>query len=647
MFCQPRDQRSILDFFCSQTQPSQPSSRSSNSSSSSGDTSPDLSPVENGLTTTTATPCNKDKKPFPLFTVRQQSGSKPKSSQDSIIISSSEEEEMGVTQKVSSVGKRTKATSVSRKRKCVAIASLSGDSDSEFEQTPPVSVHSEPKKLKFRSKSRPKASTHTSPKSSNKRGTVRSSVAPEETGDTERLPGGSVSLTVEGSGGSDTRTAGGGSDAGTAGGTVGGGTAGGKEWSCSACTFANSSLLPFCEICETPRKQKRRADLRVSQTPNTNVTASVEAQATVESPACLTTQGDLQLTPAMCSGAQVSKQSPFAKHAGTEQVLDGEDSGVSSRHSKSSHLRQSSRRVKRNLLLRETQADLDLVQIEREEEKPSSKLSTSDCSEQEGVSLLESPQSNSHSVYHVGGPEASSTNSEESDTETLQQESDKARSQRWFESGDENEGEDCNKTLAVGDDGVVVSLSSSPESGHNSDSVDCRSRIAESGQKTGASRVDLMDTSLTDGLGHESDDEVVKVCSSVDAEAAEIQNCDLPEVKPPKRRCFMLDTHIEESTDTQSCQENREGAKSTTAMASHGVDEAACCTEKTSMPAGGERGQDASSACHLHSDQQLHSFFLFCCSSYTGRVYIFDEVCASISILATSIVRHDRHSLYW
>ena len=554
---------------------------------------------------------------------------------------------MGIVQKVSSVGKRTKAASVSRKRKCVAIASLSGDSDSEFEQTPPVSVHSEPKKLKFRSKSRPKASAHTSPKSSNKRGTVRSSVAPEETGDTERLPGGSVSLTVEGSGGSDTRTAGGGSDAGTAGGTVGGGTAGGKEWSCSACTFANSSLLPFCEICDTPRKQKRRADLRVSQTPNTNVTASVEVQATVESPACLTTQGDLQLTPAMCSGAQVSKQSPFAKPAGTEQVLDGEDSGVSSRHSKSSHLRQSSRRVKRNLLLRETQADLDLVQIEREEEKPSSKLSTSDCSEQEEVSLLETQQSNSHSVYHVGGPEASSTNSEESDTETLQQESDKARSRRWFESGDENEGEDCNKTLAVGDDDDVVSLSSSPESGHSSDTVDCRSRIAESGQKTGASRVDLMDTSLTDGLGHESDDEVVKVCNSVDAEAAEIQNCDLPEVKPPKRRCFMLDTDIEESTDTQSCQENREGAKSTTAMVSPGVDEAACCTEKTSMPAGEERGQDASGACHLHSDQQLHSFFLFCCSSYTGRVYIFDEVCASTSILATSIVRHDRHSLYW
>ena len=571
---------------------------------------------------------------------------------------------MGVVQKVSSVGKRTKATSVSRKRKCVVIASFRGDSDSEFEQTLPVSVPSEPKKLKFRSKSKPKASAHTSPKSSNKRGTVRSSVAPEKTGDTERLPGESVSLTVEGSGGSDTRTAGGGSDAGTTGGTADGGSdagttggtagggsdvgkAGGKEWSCSACTFANSSLLPFCEICETPRKQKRKADLRVSQTPNTNVTASVEARVTVESPACLTTQGGLQLTPALCSGAQVSKQSPFAKHdetlAGTEQVTDGEDSGVSSRHSKSSHLRQSSRRVKRNLLLSEPQADLDLFQTEREEEKPSSKLSTSDRSEQEEVSLLESPQSNSHSVYHVGGPEA---NSEESNTETLQQESDKACSPRWFESGDENEGQDCNKTVAVGDDDVV-SLSSSPESGHSSDTVDCRSRIAESGQKTGASHMDLMDTSLTDNLGHESDNEVVKVCCSVNAETAEIQKCDLPEVKPPKRRCFMLDTHTEESTDTQSCQENREGAKSTTAMAFPGADEAACCTEKTSMPAGEERGQDASGACHLHSDQQLHSFFLFCCSSYTGRVYIFDEVCASISTLATRIVRRGRQGLYW
>ena len=580
---------------------------------------------------------------------------------------------MGVGQKVRSVGKQTKTTSVSRKRKCVAVASLGGDSDSEFEQTPPVCVHSEPKKLKFRSKSKPKASLHTSPKSSNKRVTVHSSVAPEETVTTERLPWGSVSLTVEGSGGSDARTAGGGgdagmagggSDAGTAGGTAGGGsdigtagegsdvgTAGVQEWSCSACTFANSSLLPFCEICETPRKQKRKADLRVSQTPKTNLNASVEARTTVKSPACLTTQGDLLLTPALRSGARVSKQSQPAESdetvAGTEQVADGEDSGVFSGRSKSSHYGRSSHRVKRNLLLGEPQANCSVFQTEREQGKTSSKPSTSDFCEQEEVSLLESPKSSSHSVYHVGGPEASRTNSEESDIETLQQESDRARSPRWFESGDENEGEDRNQTLAVGDGDVVVSLSSSPESGHSSDTVDSRSRIAESGQKTGASRVALMDTSLTDNLGHEGDDEVVKVCNSVNAETAEIQNYDLPEVKPPKRRCFMFDTHIEDSTNTQSRQENREGPKSTSAMASPVADEATCCTEKTSMPAGEERGQDASGACHLHSDQQLHSFFLFCCSSYTGRVYIFDEVCASISIPATRIIRHGRQGLYW
>ena len=302
--------------------------------------------------------------------------------------------------------------------------------------------------------------------------------------------------------------------------------------------------------------------------------------------------------------------------------------------------------MKRNLLLSEPQPDFGVFQTEREQGKTSSKPSTSDHCEQEEVSLLESPKSNSHSVYRVDGPEASSTNSKESDIETLQQKSDKARSPRWFESGDENEGEDRNQTLAVGDGDVVVSLSSSPESGHSSDTVDSRSRIAESGQKTGASRVALMDTSLTDNLGHEGDDEVVKVCNSVNAETAEIQNYDLPEVKPPKRRCFMFDTHIEDSTNTQSRQENREGPKSTSAMASPVADEVTCCAEKTSMPAGEERGQDASGACHLHSDQQLHSFFLFCCSSYTGRVYIFDEVCASISIPATRIIRHGRQGLY-
>ena len=53
-----------------------------------------------------------------------------------------------------------------------------------------MSVDSEPKKLKFRSKSELKASARASPKSSNKRVTVRSSVAPEETVTAERLPGG-------------------------------------------------------------------------------------------------------------------------------------------------------------------------------------------------------------------------------------------------------------------------------------------------------------------------------------------------------------------------------------------------------------------------------------------------------------------------
>jgi hypothetical protein len=33
-----------------------------------------------------------------------------------------------------------------------------------------------------------------------------------------------------------------------------------SEWSCSACTFSNSSLLPYCELCETPRKKGQQAN---------------------------------------------------------------------------------------------------------------------------------------------------------------------------------------------------------------------------------------------------------------------------------------------------------------------------------------------------------------------------------------------------
>lgn len=29
-----------------------------------------------------------------------------------------------------------------------------------------------------------------------------------------------------------------------------------KEWSCGACTYANSTLLPYCEMCNTPRPDR-------------------------------------------------------------------------------------------------------------------------------------------------------------------------------------------------------------------------------------------------------------------------------------------------------------------------------------------------------------------------------------------------------
>lgn len=37
------------------------------------------------------------------------------------------------------------------------------------------------------------------------------------------------------------------------------------DWSCSVCTFSNHSLLPFCEMCDTPRKKKRKAGFHMNE----------------------------------------------------------------------------------------------------------------------------------------------------------------------------------------------------------------------------------------------------------------------------------------------------------------------------------------------------------------------------------------------
>ena len=638
---QPQDQKSILDFFSSQTEPSQLSSRSTNSSSQ--DTSLDLSPVQDNLTVvTTTTPCIKEKRPFPLFTSRRKSsGPQPNSSQDSIVIDSSDDEVTCVNRKtVVSVVKQKKSASVSRKRKCTAIASLRDGSDSEFEQTPPVFVHSETKKTKFSSK--PKASTHSSPKSSKKSVPMCDSVTPAEIVNTESSLAGLVSPSAEASRSNDA------------------GMTNGREWSCSACTFSNSSLLPFCEICETPRKQKTKAELHVSQNTKTNKAVLVEAQATVASPLCLAGKDESLLTSPPCSSTQVPQHSlhatPNEHRTRTEQISDEEDSHLFSRHPKSNHLRQSRHRVNRNLVLDsagEPQTDLNVSQPEREETWQKREPSISTHAEQEEVHSLESPEPNSQSIYDSDKSEASDVNVEGSELEPFQQnsrEDDGNCSPGLFESDsdDDSEVEDSNKTLALEVD-EHVSLFSSPdsvrssdtvnsrghvldtdmktssESAHSSNTVNSRSHILDSGKKACVLHTDLIDTSHSDSFDHESD-ESVEVRDSADAEVAKANKCKLPEVKPPKRRCFMLDTNSEDSVETQSQQENGEVLTSASITPSTVVNEPTRA-DKTSAPTGEIGGCHASGTCDLQSNQQLHRFFFFCCSSYTGRVYIFDEVC--------------------
>ncbi|KAK7104878.1 DNA annealing helicase and endonuclease ZRANB3-like [Littorina saxatilis] len=248
----PQDQKSIRDFFSSQNEPMdttgsscQLSSQNQPGCSQSTESNVDLSRKED-LSATTSTPLDKGKKkPFSLFTsLKKLSSSTQKSSKASILIDSSDEESVDGKPKATHTktpGKLKK--DVSRKRKCSVVATHEISSDSEFEQIPPLSV-SKKQKLGSKASSSSKASACNTPKSLTKSVPVRNAASQNK--ETSVAGTGDVSVTTVPGTSSKKET----SDV--------------KEWSCSACTFHNNTLLPFCEMCETPRKQKAKTDMDVS-----------------------------------------------------------------------------------------------------------------------------------------------------------------------------------------------------------------------------------------------------------------------------------------------------------------------------------------------------------------------------------------------
>ncbi|KAL8559599.1 hypothetical protein ACOMHN_008310 [Nucella lapillus] len=238
----PRDQKSILDFFGSQSEPRDCSQSSTAPSTHHGASHIEDTEAGDETSDVLATPTrnNKGKKSFPLFTSLKntsQSASKHQLSPDPVVIDSSDDEFQNTSGRarlngVASAEKENNQrkqsvkqmkTGTSRKRKRV-VNDPESKSDSEFEGD--SSVLSPSVKKKRKKKSGSESLPEAVPSHCKKReGRREQNSRPE-------LEGGN-----------------------------------GQPWACSSCTFSNSSLLPFCEICETPRKGKCQANTQKTSSP--------------------------------------------------------------------------------------------------------------------------------------------------------------------------------------------------------------------------------------------------------------------------------------------------------------------------------------------------------------------------------------------
>ncbi|XP_076443122.1 DNA annealing helicase and endonuclease ZRANB3-like [Babylonia areolata] len=664
----PRDQKSILDFFGSQRDPSQgtPSSMkpvTNPSPSRAKDVDPE--DTDGGPATPSAQQRDRQRS-FPIFTsLKKPSLSKSltevfqsKVSQDPVIINSSDDESKGTCHNSSRVdnenwaeknrndpktrNRNQRKSGISRKRRCVE-SDPENLSDSEFKETPSKLSHSLKKKKKLDSKSARSLPKRTSSPWKSREGE-------SETGSRQDR-----------------------------------GLEGGEHWSCLSCTFSNSSLLPFCEVCETPRKSK-------AQTSANETVIPAKLSVTAKSPSSVSLE-DFELSSPVCSSTQVSKLRVVEKciqRTGREELCEGDDDMVISNQMSRS-------RAKRNLTFG---VDTSHSSTESVTDKAGKQRS------HEGdIHLHSSSQENSHGTC---SPELVNRSRNEEDEESCKLSEDselvsfQLNSSMEKEDGytspcllESDEGEDQD-TLAASNDHTEhnSSLSSPQSAGSTRNDLSVTEPVCsgseswkenESADSAAADKT-LMSSSFSNGMTNKF------VRNNAD------KRKDLPEIKSQKRKCFMLATPekpckeesrvkhdfpvdstvnrtgdtscVEDFTDHPTDLTTEEKQTGSTAEKSKAAPKKPDCCEKRpalcgevieeapaeqeGRPEGGETAPSKAKACTAGAgegsivpgeergdavsdsvdsisqcDQQDsgdggHSAFMFCCSSYTGRVYLFD-----------------------
>ena len=559
----PPDQKSIMDFFSSQkssqhVSPKGPTKKNRNRDSQDSDV--DLSVAETDVTAVSSTPKDGgNKKSFPIFT------SLKKPPKDFVIIDSSDGESENAEPNAPRGGKVTgKSDSSSRKRKCKVTDSEDDCSDLEFsdlhrdfKQSTPSLTHSGSKKKKLGAVSK-KLSTPKLPS-----GIQRTTSA--DVSD-KCMPVDLASVCSEGTSCMEK---------------------GGRvryQWSCSACTFSNSTLLPFCEMCDTPRKEQSLAQ-RSRDTGRPSATdAGREKTAVLPSPV---SNREMEIKLWQSSGPHGSQQcarqhSSFAGHA------TGTESGVSTA-SISSY--RSKHRVNRHLMLDSTdevRGNTDSSQpvedeahvsfklnssMEKDDELNSSIASESDgeavtvgagngCSnDEDGHSRVASPShrcSADQSSADQSSADQSSADQSSADQSSAGQSSAGQSSADQSSAGQSSAGQSSVDQSSAGQSSAGQSSadqssahqssagqSSADQSSADQSSAHQSSAVVQSeSQHSDSSLKTCSDQTVNSETLSDSDDELSEASGGTVDEAGERNNRTVSAVRAPKRRSFMLGTPV-------------------------------------------------------------------------------------------------------
>ncbi|KAK7505565.1 hypothetical protein BaRGS_00003310 [Batillaria attramentaria] len=683
----PPDQKSILHFFSSQSEPSPSTQNGSTQSQDSSKSKKSTQnhglrqPVTDIFSSCSSTPLSSNETP------KKASTSSSACHKVAIVIESSEDDSLS-EQPLPEVHKRTSVNTRPKKRRLTTDMPLGDDSESEFENSPHMGSLSVKRKRRMLQKTRSNEQTSerlmradtTTPvtkrqkivgsphalsssvcelgPTTSRNSEVQLQATQQADSDTgshtvssqEARPLKSMASTSKQTTSNKQHTVQ--ASASGNGLTVDGGL---TKWTCCLCTFSNHGLLPFCEMCETPRKENPKADRsdKRSQSPVLETVTDRESVSSV---------GDAS---GVYAGA-VSTEHSTLTCSKASPSFQGHNRQQTCLQQNPSDSRISKKKTKRTLTFgAKTPCETDTSSqdaISPKENAYGSRISTqffsvpfqteSEADATENLEVSSEPfgtpcdipnQSTASSPSHCDG---------ETDLEVT-------GSPQLFVSAseqDDSDGDTCN-----------VSSFSSPESCPNTsskmavDSKDPQGSYTShrSSQRSTRSEAD----SLCGEFDLESDSELIRACNAADEETEEENNSRLPPLRPPKRRrltCDALESGalrspqdgtvgVVESHGHRKQNDNSKdvcGGSSVGEETVHAVQEARKTSETEcdalssageasagdgSTGEGGTEEKQTSAAAERTWSGKVHNFFLFCCSTYTGRVYIFNEHGESLS----------------